>query len=66
MRGPQHDEQRIFVQLELGSLVRVVGVLDGEVVEPELLLHLPQHVLFGLVQSEPDELVVSRQRRLRI
>src|SRR6185295_4203814 len=44
-------------------LVRVVGVFDGEVVQSELLLHLAQDVLLGLVQSEPHELIVSRQRR---
>jgi hypothetical protein len=32
-------------------------------VQSELLLHLSQHVLFGLIEAEPDELVVAGQRR---
>ena len=66
VRRAQNDEQRILVQLELRPLMRVVGVFDREVVQSELLLHLPQHILFGLVEAEPDELIVAGQRRLRI
>ena len=66
VRRPQHDEQRVLVELELRPLMRVVGVLDGEVVQAELLLHLPQHVLLGLVEPEPDELDRSRASAARI
>jgi hypothetical protein len=33
-----------------------VGVLDGEVVQPELLLYLAKKLLRGLVEADPDEL----------
>ena len=63
MRRAQHHEHRILVELELRPLVRVVGVFNRQVVQSELLLHLSQHILFGLIQAEPDELVVAGQRR---
>ena len=37
--GARHDEQRVAILLELRPLVRVLGVLDGEVVQVELVLH---------------------------
>ena len=43
--------------------MRVVGVFDGEVVQAELLLDLSQHVLVGLIEADPDALVVAGQRR---
>ena len=36
-RGAEHDEQRVAVALELRPLVRDDRVLDGELVQPELL-----------------------------
>ena len=44
--------------------MRVDRVLDREVVQAELLLHLAQQRLLGLVQPNPDELTVAGQRRL--
>ena len=55
LRGAQHDEQRVVVLLELRPLVGVVRVLDGEVVQVELALHLAQQLLGRLVQADPDE-----------
>ena len=40
-----------------------VRVFDRQVVQPELLLHRAQHVLFGLIEAEPHELVIVSQRR---
>ena len=40
LRRPQHDEQRSLVLLELGPLMGAERVLDGEIVQPELFLHL--------------------------
>ena len=60
LRGAQHDEQGIAVDLELGALMRVVGVLDREVVQPEPALHPAQQLLARLVQAEPDEAVGAR------
>ena len=36
LRGARDDEQRVAILLELGALVGVLGVLDGEVVQVEL------------------------------
>ena len=32
-------------------------VLDGEIMKPELILHLSQEGFLRLVQADPDELV---------
>ena len=37
-----HHEQRVAVLLHLGPLVAVAGVLDGQLVQIELALHLAQ------------------------
>ena len=58
LRGAERDEERVAVALELGPLVGQVGVLDGEVVQPELGLHLLEERLVGLVEADPDEAVV--------
>jgi hypothetical protein len=36
LRGPEHHEQGLAVALHLGALVGVHGILDREVVQPEL------------------------------
>src|ERR1051325_418380 len=56
--GAQGDEQRVAVALELGPLVGQVRVLDGEVVQAELGLHLLQQPLVRLVEPDPHEAVV--------
>ncbi len=61
LRGAQHHEQRIAVFLDLRPLVGAVSVLDGEVVEAELLLDLPQQILVRLVEADPDELALEAQ-----
>ena len=50
------DEQRLAVLLELGPLMGLEGVLDGEVVQAELRLELPQEVEARLVQADPDHM----------
>ena len=57
VRRSQHHEHGVLVEFELRPLMRVVGVLDREVVQTELLLHGAQDVLLRLVESEPDELI---------
>ena len=44
-----------LVALELGPLVGVEGVLDGQRVQAELLLDGRQLLLARLVQADPDE-----------
>jgi hypothetical protein len=55
LRRAQDHEQGIVVDLELRPLVRVVGVLDGQVVQVELALDLAQQLLPRLVHADPDE-----------
>src|SRR6185369_8240312 len=57
--GAQGDEERVAVALELGPLVGQVGILDGEIVQAELGLDLPQQRLVRLVESDPYEAVVE-------
>ena len=61
LRGPERDEERVAVALQLGPLVGEVGVLDGEVVQPELGLYLLEEGLVGLVETDPDEAIVLLQ-----
>jgi hypothetical protein len=42
--------------------MRPVGVLHGEIVQVELLLDLAQQLLAGLVEPDPDEVVVLAGR----
>lgn len=55
LRRVQHDEQRFAVGFDLGPLVRVVGVLDRQLVQAELLLQLAQQRFIGLMRTDPDE-----------
>jgi hypothetical protein len=53
--GGQHHEQDVVVALELGPLVGVDGVLDGQRVQPVVLGDGAQLVLGRRVEPEPDE-----------
>ena len=57
VRSTTNNESR---RARLRPLVSVIGVLDGEIVEPELLLHLLEHFALGFVEVEPDELILHR------
>ena len=48
------DEQGLAIDLQLGPLVGLVGVLDRQLMELELALQLGQQFLAGLVQADPD------------
>jgi hypothetical protein len=52
---PHHDEQGRAVLLDLRPLVAVARALDRQLVQAELVLHLPQFVVAGIVQRDPDE-----------
>jgi hypothetical protein len=54
----ERDEKRVAEALQLGPLVRQVGVLDGEVVQPELGLYLLEQGFGRLVEPDPDEAIV--------
>ncbi len=58
LRGTGNDEERVTVLLELRPLVRVLGILDGEIVEVELPLDTQQKIAAWLEQANPDEMAV--------
>lgn len=60
LRRPRHDEQGFAILLDLGSLMGVVGVLDRELVQVELLLHRAEQRHVGLVQADPDHVAGLR------
>ncbi|HEY5778861.1 MAG TPA: hypothetical protein VIT00_08990, partial [Terrimicrobiaceae bacterium] len=51
----QYNKETIVILLYLRSLVRAMGILDGQVVEAQFFLNLAQQLLFRLVQANPDE-----------
>jgi hypothetical protein len=54
LRRSRHDEQAISILFDLGPLVGLAGVLDGEIVQVELLLHVAEQRQIRLVQPDPD------------
>src|SRR5512132_1494548 len=60
MRRLEDDEDVLVVVLDLRSLMWVLSVLDGELVEPEQLLQPPQIAGLRLVDPDPDELAGTR------
>ena len=68
--GAGDDEQAVAVALQLGPLVGLAGILDGQGVEAELALDDAQ-LLFGrLQQADPDDMALAsgpfaRPRRCR-
>ena len=55
LRGPQHQEQGIAEQLEVGPLMGVQRVLDRQRMQLELGLDLPQLGLRPAVKAHPHE-----------
>jgi hypothetical protein len=55
--GPHHHEKAVAVSLDLGTLVGVPGILDGEPMQPELGLHLFEELHRGLVEADPDDVI---------
>jgi hypothetical protein len=59
-RGLEHDEERVAAEnLELGTLVGVDGVLDGERVQLEVPAHGLDHARARIVQADPHEAVLA-------
>ena len=60
--GADHGEERVpFVKLlHLGPEMKRLGVLDGQVMQPEAPLHFAQLVGVGLKQSYPDKAALRR------
>ena len=66
LRGAGDDEERVPVLLELGAGVRVLGVLDGEVVQPELPLDPQEQLAVGLEQPDPDHVPLGARPLARL
>ena len=64
--GLEDHEQGVVVDLELGPLVGVDGVLDGQLVEVELAADRVELGLVGLVQADPDEGVLGVPSLVRL
>ena len=59
-RGLEHDEERVAaVDLELGALVGVDGVLDGQRVQLEVPADRLDHARARVVQADPHEAVLA-------
>jgi len=57
LRGPCHGEKRVAVLFDLGLLVGVRRVLDGERVQVELGRDALEQFLGGLVHADPDDVI---------
>jgi len=57
LRGARHDEQRVAILLDLRPLMRVIRVLDREVVQLELPLQAAQQRHVGFVQADPHHVI---------
>ncbi len=60
LRGARDDEDAVAVELDLRMVVRLAGVLDGEVVQAELGLDAIEELVGRLMQPDPDH--VARLR----
>jgi hypothetical protein len=58
--GPRHDEQGLAILLDLRPLMGVVGVLNREIMQVELLLHGAEQRDVRLVQADPDHVAGFR------
>ncbi len=56
LRRARDDEKRVAILFELGSLVRVLGVLDREIVQVELPLDAVQKLAVRLEQADPHDM----------
>ena len=57
LSGSRDDEDAGSILVELGTLVRLAGVLDREGVKVELNLDLPEHVQRRFEQPDPDHVI---------
>src|SRR6266568_6127606 len=53
LRCARDDEQRFAVLLDLGVLMRLAGILDGQIMQAELRLHALQEIGARLPQPDP-------------
>jgi hypothetical protein len=55
----EDGEQHVVIPLELGSVVRVHRVFDGELMKAKRIGDAGDLVIVRLVQTDPDERIVS-------
>lgn len=55
--GARDDEQGIAILLDLRPLVRMLGILDRQIVQMELRLYAQQKIAVRLQKSDPDDMV---------
>ncbi|SKZ44128.1 Uncharacterised protein [Mycobacteroides abscessus subsp. abscessus] len=60
IHGFQDQEQGVVVPLQLGPVVCVHGVFDGQPVQPERLGYRLHLMFVGFVQAHPDEPAIQR------
>ena len=58
LRRPRHDEECVAILLELRPLMGMLRILDGEMVQAELVLHAVQQLRIGLVEAYPDDMAL--------
>jgi hypothetical protein len=56
LRGTGNDEDAVAILLQLGVLMGLGGILDGQGMQIELPLHPLQKIVTGLEQADPDEM----------
>ena len=59
LAGSQHDEQHIVIDVQLGTLVRLICVLDHQLVKAELGFEDAEQGLIRLVKTEPDDAAIA-------
>jgi hypothetical protein len=59
LAGSQHDEQHIVIDIQLGTLVRLICVLDHQLVKAELGFEDAEQGLIRLVKTEPDDAAIT-------
>ena len=57
--GPQDEEQRVAVPLELRALMRFDGILDRQLVQLELTRDSRELVLARLVETQPGDSIAG-------
>ena len=59
LRGTGNDEDAVAILLQLGVLMGLGGILDGQGMQIELSLHPLQKIVTGLDQTDPDDMTGS-------
>src|SRR5262245_60288427 len=55
LRCARDDEQRLAILLDLGVLMCLAGILDGQIMQAELRLHALQEIGARLPQTDPHD-----------